>query len=440
MDGEKVLHNNCDTVKDRVAVAVHKSLVRIIGGGFVLRSNRTAPADNNDEIIHRSFSSTSNLSWIEQLRDIAYTTVSFPNGTNRADGDSVNGSPSDVDVRAALTLYNRIKKRHYELLSLSLVHDRSSSSSGATVERGTLHYDKEPRAKKRNVVSRTKDIVEFDIVSDLGTHRRVTGAKSLAHLLSVEVEQELCVEKTSFADCTVDSTGVFYDIRPSNSGILCLVSSTRSKQLHAAGRVPCAKCVKWCKGMKGLWWHMLKEHGVDYSNAMEVAACSVNELAVVNFREPNMCIHPTIGPSKELRNLSNKNSPRQVKHVSDDEADVFELVKNGKLDVLKLQDLSRLNNHLDKNGATLLHWGAGCGHVHIVSYLIETCDFCPNQGQIGKRSFSGRTPLHWAARNGHLKVVEYLIERCNINIEAKTLDGTTAFCWAAWQGHLDVMK
>jgi ankyrin repeat protein len=87
-----------------------------------------------------------------------------------------------------------------------------------------------------------------------------------------------------------------------------------------------------------------------------------------------------------------------------------------------------------------LHWAAGSGHVSIVSYLTEKCNFAPDQGQIGKRSFSGRTPLHWAARNGHLTVVHYLIAQCNVDIEAKTLDGTTAFCWAAWQGHLDVMK
>ena len=105
-----------------------------------------------------------------------------------------------------------------------------------------------------------------------------------------------------------------------------------------------------------------------------------------------------------------------------------------------MQNEPKTNSLLDKNGANLLHWAAGCGHLAIVSYLVKKCGFCPNEGQVGKRSFSGRTPLHWSARNGHLNVVEYLVERCNIDIEAKTLDGTTAFCWAAWQGHLDIMQ
>lgn len=85
-------------------------------------------------------------------------------------------------------------------------------------------------------------------------------------------------------------------------------------------------------------------------------------------------------------------------------------------------------------------WAAGSGHLHIVEYLIEQYDCSPNQGQKGKRSFSGRTPLHWSARNGHLDVVQYLVDNCHVDMDATTADGTTAFCWASWQGHLQVMK
>ena len=96
--------------------------------------------------------------------------------------------------------------------------------------------------------------------------------------------------------------------------------------------------------------------------------------------------------------------------------------------------------YIDKNGASLIHWAAGCGYLLLVQYLVEICSCSPHIGQKGKRSFSGRTPLHWAARNGHLDVVQYLVCSCHVDVEAATIDGTTAFCWACWQGHVHVMR
>lgn len=100
------------------------------------------------------------------------------------------------------------------------------------------------------------------------------------------------------------------------------------------------------------------------------------------------------------------------------------------------------SNDWDRRGANPLHWAAGSGHLQIVRYLVENCRMDPNQGQRGKRAFSGRTALHWAARNGHYETVEYFVNLPfnPIDLEAATIDGTTAFCWAAWQGHLRIME
>lgn len=96
--------------------------------------------------------------------------------------------------------------------------------------------------------------------------------------------------------------------------------------------------------------------------------------------------------------------------------------------------------YYDRNGAVAIHWAAGCGHLQLVIYLIESCRCSPESRQKGKRAYSGRTPLHWAARNGHLDVVRYLVESCLVDLEMATDDGTTAFCWACWQGHLPVIR
>lgn len=333
-----------NATKAQVTSAVLVALIRLAKGGFVLNHS----SSNENEHPCLTFSSKSSLSWEDQLKEIAYTSVSFPNGTNHDKSDNINGSPSDVDIRAALTLYNRVKKRHYEL--------QNSSRTRSEDQHGII---KLPKKQKRTIP--LKEIV-FDIISDLGTHRRVIDAKSLANLLSIEIEKELSTSENprtdtngfdpdpamhdSFSSNDKPATTTVFDIRPSDSGIICLVSSLRSQQLHDAGRVPCTQCIKWCKGMKGLWWHQLKEHGVDYSDAMEVAAGSVNELAVVKYQEHSACVVLASTDDAQDETGVLPSSPQEDTNSFDaDDVDVFDLVKKGDL-VALIHQIEVRNAHL----------------------------------------------------------------------------------------------
>jgi len=272
------------------------------------------------------------------------------------------------------------------------------------------------RKKSGGKLAESKPI---ELISDMGTVRSFDSPVSLAKLLTKELEQELFRISIPFAS-----------IRQSSSGIICLVSKLRADQLAAADRLPCQHCLQWFKGKKGLWWHQLAAHSVEYPEATEVAD---NSKAVVRYDEGH--------PNKRHAITTSQVLNKPISSTSE-ELDAFELTRRGNIGQLRQLILGGFNpsTSLDRNGASLLHWSAGTGQLKIVKFLLEECNCDPNTRQKGKRSFNLRTPLHWSARNGHLPVVEYLVLHCKANIDAATQDGTTAFCWASWQGHIRIMK
>ena len=380
-------------VKDQVASAVHSSLIRIAGGGHAV------PVETN------TTKSQDNKLWSEELMTISEKSVSFPNGNN-TNTNGLEGKPHDVEVRAALTLYHRIRRVY--------------------------------RKRKQHHNSQAKEESEtssFEVISDLGTQRSIDSVQSLANILTIELEKELSNTQTSAYE--EGETVSFTNIKSDNSGIICLVSKRRSEQLHDAGRLPCSHCVKWFKGTKGLWWHILQAHNVEYSAATESAKNEDDILAIVPFQE-EVKEHKQIH-EHETQSIGKEDNKLEI----NEELDAFDMVKMGKYEEFKhlVEEGSFCpKSNLDSNGSSVLYWAAGAGRLNFVSYLIEECKCCASTGQQGKRSFLGRTPLHWAARNGNLNVVQYLVTTCKVDIDATTSDGTTAFCWASWQGHLDIMK
>jgi len=307
----------------------------------------------------------------------------------------------------------------------------------------------------------------LEIISDLGLTRPIYSANELATLLIREIEELLWHDRMEMEESTKFVT---YIIRAASSGLIGMVTPNRIIFLQNAGRLPCRNmmCMKWCKGEKGLWWHEQREHGIEHSNATVAAAScfGVNDFAMVVFQNNNTNTYAgdVLIPEDTARELGIQISDSTVHTNNVDpitsqctpldrtslKATYFQLVKEGSLDKFNKFILSQTQvnaddaidprSYLDRNGASAIHWAAGCGHLEMAEYFIKEYRCSSDQPQLGKRSFLGRTPLHWAARNGHLNVVAFLVEECTINIDATTVDGTTAFCWSCWQGHLHIMQ
>jgi ankyrin repeat protein len=267
------------------------------------------------------------------------------------------------------------------------------------------------RKRKRQAIEESLSATSITLISDYGLRRSVSTPFEVGELLC----QVLILD---------------WDVRVNPAGILCIVTQERAQALRANGKLPCPFCIKWCKGEKGLWWHQQTEHGTTHSEATEKAASERIVLALVPYQSEQ---HSAVA-SNNVRTL------RETELTSND--DVCELARRGDLNRIQKLAQEGLNvaGRWDRKGASPLHWAAGYGHLMLVRYLILECHCDVNEGQRGKRSFSGRTALHWAARNGHLHVVTFLVLDCSATVDASTIDGTTAFCWACWQGHLEVMK
>ncbi len=328
---------SADSVRNHVALATLASLTRIAGGGYSVTSSSEEVVDattNSNDVVLKQ--------WKKELMEISHGSVSFTNkGLNN--GGNIDGKPHDWEVRAALMLYHRVMACIGEVVEGKKKYEKCSDDSHALQVSSKLSL--EDRKGKVD-----KDVTTFDIISDLGTRRNINSIKSLANLLAFELETELTGddgdELTNNHEQTVSAHGTtcfgptetqrtsFTDIRSNDSGIVCLLTLHRSKQLYSHGRIPCPNCIKWFKGLKGLWWHQLKVHGNQYSSATEVAAAGAHSLAIVPYQERNnrvaaktQKVESELGAG-DVCNLSYLNQ-------SDSRNDAFDLVKTGKYNEFK---------------------------------------------------------------------------------------------------------
>jgi hypothetical protein len=240
-------------------------------------------------------------SWISELKLVAYKSVSFTNGcinktcknndSNNYDESNdenyLGGKPHNVEVRAALILFHSVLRgggggerknrrtrwtewNHYLATNECGCDD---SNGGGTARYGGTTTDDVTAVSRGDLdndeVGDGQGEATFEIVSDMGTGRLIDSVRSLATLLSAELEIELCnVRDHAFTSRSHN----FLDIRPNESGIVHLISQQSYNQLRSCGRLPCPHCTSWLMGSRGLWWHCLQVHNVKYSDATESAA------------------------------------------------------------------------------------------------------------------------------------------------------------------------
>lgn len=101
----------------------------------------------------------------------------------------------------------------------------------------------------------------------------------------------------------------------------------------------------------------------------------------------------------------------------------------------------------DYQGASLLHWASGTGHVEGVQILLR---LGLDVEVMAERD--GATSLHWAAAGttarefgtgGHARVCEYLVEQATnpqAYVNQCTKDGNSPLMWASWSGTLETVQ
>lgn len=436
------------------------------------RPDTNHPSDDNEGSTHNQQEAKKEddtlaiLHWREQLCDLVQRTVTIkkwdlpqpPLGTAMVERTKLY----DIEIRTAAALFRRFQ--HPIIVEQQQPEQQPTNDE----ESATPPTTTPPHCIPRQVLT---------VVSDMGVVKTVLSAYDLAH------HHLLPLLEASLQEATISD---HVRVAP-HSGFLCAVSHGRYQQIHlgmmkhngqppllpaaanepvpkspppAVLLCPCPQCPAWCKGSKGLWWHLQQQHAQQHGTAMDIATVqgTRNHTALVlytgnggealNDTLTTMTMSSSSSSSVVSNNQHSSNVQQQTRtvpspaqghqfdvispksreicpnsiqeqphHRDSVETDPWGCVQRDSVSDLRaclflLKTTTKFGcaTTTDKHGAVLLHWAAGRGCLSMVQFLVEDCQCDPDTPQRGHRAFAGRTALHWAARNGHAATVVYLLE------------------------------
>ena len=416
------------SVEDVVRATVVHAMITLCGHELPLNTTEGSDGRDNVEAVMR---------WRGEIYDLVQNTVRFSSHYRTLNDQELRTKTFDIEIRTSTAFFQRF---------------------------GTATESDYGTAKV------------LTIISDMGIVRDIHSSYELSSQLLVPL-----LEKELF------DRNISNHIRVSSqSGFICVMSMDMLQFMKQRWKAldcnpnnmeknttleSCPLCPLWCRGSKGLWWHLQQQHKIVHSTATATANIQIHRdstaIVVYNNKKTDLPIHDIVRPDESrpaCKTGSESQDNRVIQTMSvdanlnDKNEDPWNCIKRGPsleqfISCISYHALDCQNTR-DKHGALMVHWAAGGGHLCILQYLLETVQCDATSTQLGQRAYLGRTALHWAARNGHDAVVQYLLERyldrdssrdsnCHTMrsfIDAETADGTTPFCWAAWQGHLSVMQ
>lgn len=91
--------------------------------------------------------------------------------------------------------------------------------------------------------------------------------------------------------------------------------------------------------------------------------------------------------------------------IPESEKNLFDWVRQGKLDNIKRHSKETIIEIRDENGLSVLHWACDRGHLDVTQFLVNQIGM-----DVNIRDDEKQTPLHYAAACGHIEVCTFLIK------------------------------